>query len=455
MLYLVVFSLYFGLSTVYLTGLITHFIRKSKGMQRKIFVYHFGALAFLCICGFLDMVNLLLQKYILDPVVSFTMFGVMGFGFILLYAFTSRLLQLIKQNKELLETFTIAYEDLRQAKALIALGKSTSLINHEIRNYLFTISFQTERVLSDPDISETSREACKKVVFAIKNLLHLNHDLLDQTRRNITSQHPPFNYVHSLQSCIDTHFASRKISFDCDFSAKDQYIYGDEERFREAIRSLLSYSLKCNATTITIKSMQDAFAILMVIEDNSPVSPHIDYTGIHLEHQPFDANERLEISIATTAIEAIGGHLTMVAKNKGTVGESGLLSYLSFPNYTAYPWKLDTEKDNVILVKEGLPKLESIVEMFHHVFVHPHVVEKAEQISYQFPSYIPVLGTRESLQPLIDNNSTSGLYFLELDKVDLLQVTDRTARTVPFTEYFILYDLLKLNRTVPEAVMRV
>ena len=410
-------------------------------LERKIFFYHLIGIIIFAVCGTVDLYRQIAGKFVFFPIISFTMIGVIGFSIITVWVFSDKLLQLISDHVKL----NMAYNDLEEAKTLIALGKSTAIVNHEMKNQLFSIRFYLERMAEDAASPPHVKDYTDKSLTIIKKIMQLNHDLLDLSKQKLVKGKPFFDVKDIIDETIKEKFLGKETCFSIIDASEKLLMCGDIWRMKNAFQGIFNNSFNLGAENITVRLLKEKFILMLVIDDNGAGVSAGNKSGVPLyEYNPKTKAQKMELSMIRASIEANGGHITIITKNALLPQQSGLIYYISLPNYTDTPWVYDKDKDNVVLIKNGLEKIDVIIQKFNNVFVNPHVLEKAEDIGKQFDPAIKILGSFTGLQPLIGSNFNC--HVLNSNESGSVYVKPGySGRDVPFTEYYILNDLLKLN----------
>jgi hypothetical protein len=87
--------------------------------------------------------------------------------------------------------------------------------------------------------------------------------------------------------------------------------------------------------------------------------------------------------IIRSIIEGHGGHINAYSKNLLNNNTHGLFFTLAFPVYTEEKNKTDDKKDQVILIKDNLENLSSIIRVFQNILVNPHVFQSVDDINFK------------------------------------------------------------------------
>ncbi|MGA2507264.1 MAG: hypothetical protein ABSF80_07295 [Chitinispirillaceae bacterium] len=440
-----IFGPYFVLSIISIIYLILHNRKLSKGFDKRTFTFHIVGFGVLLIGGLVDFLNLsLMNSYMFLHIPSFSIFGVIGFGIITVYAFTERLIFLINEHTKL----NLAYVDLEKACSLISVGKSTAILNHEMRNSLFSVLFHTEKILEE-SATKNNHVLCRQIITTVNNLLNLNHELLDMSKKRIMESEgsSSVDLVKMVKTVIETFFAEKKNCFHfLDFPDK-QIIYCDKDRMNDVIKRLLNYSVSKGSTAINLRLYKDICAVLFIIDDD--IKDVVEYCedGNNAEFIPANNKEKREISMMRSTIEANGGHLNIFVKKCFKPPSDGLVYNIALPNYAEAPFKYDKDKDRVVLIKNGLSNLEPIIKIFNNVFVNPHIVQSFKDVINKYDDSYIILGGEEELFSYQRQKSDLQFFVISSDGDGRVIVkTSFGAELGILSEHLILCDLLKLNR---------
>ena len=443
--YNLIFGPYFMLSIISIVYLILHNRRLTKGFDKKTFTFHIIGFGVLLIGGVVDFLNLSLMKsHMFLNIPSFSIFGVIGFGIITVYVFTERLIFLINEHTKL----NLAYVDLEKARSLISVGKSTAILNHEMRNSLFSVLFHTEKILEE-SVTKNNNVLCRQIITTVNNLLNLNHELLDMSKKRIMESEgsSSVDLVKMVKNVIETSFTEKKNCFHfLDFPDK-QIIYCDKDRMNDVIKRLLDYSISKGSTAINLRLYKDICAVLLIIDDD--IKDVVEYCEDrnNAEFIPTNNKEKREISMMRSTIEANGGHLSVFVKKCFKPPSDGLVYNIALPNYAEAPFKYDKDKDRVVLIKNGLSNLEPIIKIFNNVFVNPHIVQSHEDIINKYDESYIILGSKAELSAF-QNHNYNFQFFIIASEGDgrVIVKTSFGAELGVLSERLILHDLLKLNR---------
>ena len=398
--YNLIFMTYFAITAIGITGYCIS--RVSKVKERKIFLYHLFALLILGLCGILDFVSLYSKKYLLAELPSYSIIGTILFGFILLYIFTDRLIDLIRENRKLYLKLQYCYSDLEKARSLIAIGKAPAIINHETRNHLFSIQFLIEK-LKAKTVDNSDQELISNVMRHLNNLYHLNYEILDFSRKKVMSENLSFDIIELVRSVAadftDTRF--RWLDFE-----QSQIIYGDKMRIKYAFSTLFSFSTSNFSRELKVKFQKDRNVILILIDDDSKtLCQKKEAREGNYDFVPDNEQERLDISMIRYIVEGNGGHVTIISKEAMKSGTSGLLFYITFPNYAESPELFEKVKDNVVLIKDGLKDLDKIIQIFNNVFVNPHIVQFLDDKPDYLEKNPIIMGSYKSVKHLLSTTT--------------------------------------------------
>ena len=251
----------------------------------------------------------------------------------------------ITEQKEMMEelaqqreSLSIALEDANQAnKAKTAF---LSNMSHEIRTPMNAIIGLDIVALSDPDISEKTREYLEKIGVSAKHLLNIINDILDVSRiesGHITLKKEEFYFfgvLEQVNTIINEQCENKNIEYHCHLSGGiDDYYIGDDVKLRQILINILGNSVKFTNVGGTVELSVERIARY---EGNSTLRFVIKDNGIGMDKEfiprIFDAFSQedssitnrygstgLGMAITKRIVEMMNGNIEVESeKGKGT-----------------------------------------------------------------------------------------------------------------------------------------
>jgi PAS domain S-box-containing protein len=151
------------------------------------------------------------------------------------------------------ESLSIALEEANKAnKAKTAF---LSNMSHEIRTPMNAIIGLDNIALTDPDISEKTRDYLEKIGVSAKHLLNLINDILDMSRiesGSMALNNEEFSFPKFIES-INTLFigqcSEKQLNYSCHINGTlDDYYIGDNTKLRQILINTLSNAVKFTPT---------------------------------------------------------------------------------------------------------------------------------------------------------------------------------------------------------------
>ncbi len=393
-------------------------------LDRNIVRFHLFGFSFLVICGLLDLIRLLFHKMFFLSIISFTILGTLGLGSLLAYVFAERLFQLIKERNQSLKQLKLAYNELEHARSLSELGKSTTIINHELRNYSFSIMCSAEMIVNAKDDNRKTHLA-KRIIQSITQLNEFSKDILDFSRSKIIKEKNPVNLNKRVSRTINEHFMNKREAFVLKGFDKENIIYGDWGKLDNVFLNLFKNAFEAEASTITIKVTPSRNVILVTVEDDGIGVVDQDPKQFFKAFQTTKGKEGtgLGLSITRSIVEGHGGHISVKSKNIFSKNEQGLIFSLAFPAYTDSDTSVEWVKDNIVLIKDKIEMLPEVIQLFKNVSVNPHVINSYADFNPDYFSReaVTVFGTPNTIGKMnkrhkgykcfsIVNDSNRGLF---------------------------------------------
>ena len=157
--------------------------------------------------------------------------------------------KMMQELAEQRESLSAALEDANQAnKAKTAF---LSNMSHEIRTPMNAIIGLDRIALSDPDISETTREHLEKIGVSAQYLLSIINDILDMSRiesGRMSVKNEEFSFAKMLaqvNTIISGQCREKGIEYECRVKgAVDDYYIGDDMKLRQVIINILGNAVK-------------------------------------------------------------------------------------------------------------------------------------------------------------------------------------------------------------------
>ena len=236
------------------------------------------------------------------------------------------------------ESLSIALEEANQAnKAKTAF---LSNMSHEIRTPMNAIIGLDRIALSDPDLSETTREYLEKIGLSAQHLLSIINDILDMSRiesGRMTVKNEEFSFAKALaqvNTIISGQCRDKGIAYECRVKGTvDDYYIGDDMKLRQVLINILG-----NAVKFTPSGGSVTFTVERTARFNgrSTLRFVISDTGIGMSQdflpRLFDAFSQedssstnrfgstgLGMAITRSFIELMNGTISVESeKNKGT-----------------------------------------------------------------------------------------------------------------------------------------
>lgn len=425
LLYLFLFMPYTLFSAFYINyHVITSFL-KSTGFDKKIYFLHLLGFGLITICGLLDFVTLLYNKFFI-PVVSFTIFGVIGLGILLSYIFTERLVLLIREKNRTLNDLKLAYTELEHALSLSELGQSSAIINHEIKNYACAIRGYLDLIKLRKDIPEKPRVWLNKAIASIEYLTQFSNSILDFSKSKILKDKKPLDIYERINRTISEHFPNQIKNFKICTLDDPVMIHGDWLKLNHVFLNMFKNSFEAGATEIMIKILHKDNVSLVTIEDNGcGIDPKKinDIFKAFFSTKGRQGGSGLGMSITRSIIEGHGGYISVFTKNSKENKDTGLMFNITFPAYSESMEKPIQRNTNIVLIQENLEQLPMILKTFQNAFVIPSLIQNVDE--FDTNKYLKedtvILGSPEMIGDLnrrhnkyryysFVNNNNKGLY---------------------------------------------
>ena len=399
---------YIILSILYMNYLIVRKLKHLSGSERKSLLFHLIAFLLFSICGIMDLLILFRTDWVLN-LPSHTIFGVIGLSAILCYSFADRLILIINERENSFAKLHTAYKELEEARSLSELGKSSAIINHEVRNYATVILGFAQLLKYNTALNDTLRPIVEKIIMSINRLTEFSNEMLDLSKAKILKEKKPLNICELIRHCVHDYFPNRIDSFAFINMHKDTTVYGDRKKLEQVFLNMFRNSFEAQATRVVVKIIDAPFVKLIAIED--------DGVGCNFENLKniFDAfytsqkktGTGLGLSIARSIIEGHGGHINVASKNFLPHNEHGLVFSITFPAYQEAEQEIDIKDSSTVLIKKDIDYLEAVVKTFRNVRIMPDIIKdisdfRPEQLS---SSNVTIIGNPDTIREINERYS--------------------------------------------------
>lgn len=377
---------------------------RNPSVTDKIFIrMHIAAIIIFTFFGTIDLIRLI-HLNDQSPGISYTLIGTIILGIILTYAFTGNLISLIRDRLMFINKLQIAYRELESSKDLSELGKSTSVINNEIKNYCSVIKGYAEIIYKTANLDPHHQMMVQTILSSIDDMSRFSKEILDFSKAKKINNRPIPLYS-LLKTCIENNFYEHQDAFALSDFDKSVMIHGDWKKLEHAFFNIFTNALEADATLITIKTVKTQMVVLISIDDNG--------YGCTKDNLPqlfsafFSTKERgTGLGLATTKsiVEGHGGHISVVSKNVISDGKDhGCIFSMTFPNAGEEHYTLDN-KDNIVLIEKDLPQLSSVIATFRNVHVNPYVIPSVNDFDQNRfkPSEYRIIGSINTIEAMKD-----------------------------------------------------
>lgn len=442
-LYLLSFLPYIIFTIILCLHLILANIRHAVG--KKSFILFLNLIGFinLTIFATFDLIRVLRSETSSDGI-SYTIIGVICFGIILTYIFTENLVSLLNERSSHINKLKSAYQELEHARDLSELGKSTSIINHEIKNYSFIIRGYAE-LLKEPAIGAQAREnLLDSMISSIDDLSRFSNEILDFSKAKIISNRP-LNICNLIKSVIDKKFSKDSLLFSFSGIDNEVLVHGDWKKLEQAFVNMFMNAIEARSNSVRIKILPSQFVLLITIEDDG-----IGCTSEELEkiftafYTTKDNGTGLGLTTSRSIIEGHGGHISLISKNVlSGEKEHGCIFNITFPTFV----ENHDQKDNIVLIEESIEQLSFVIQTFRNACVNPFVLPSATDLNpAQFkPSLHKIVGSPACISKVKHIFKEYHCYSLVPISKNLLYAVEsmQGGKEHAFSEEFILFTLLK------------
>lgn len=443
-LYFIVFVPYLIVSI----GIITQFLFSNvgglHGNEKKLFQIHIVNLFVLVLCAIFDMAQLVFSRVFIPLFPSFTIIGVLVMSSIITYMFTARIILLIQERQMYIEKLQSSYQELEQAKGLSEIGKSTSIINHEIRNFTCVISGYAQYLFDQAPLTDKHKKMVSTILETAEKISTFSNEILDFSKSKILANKRPLAIASLIKQCIKVNMNGRENCFSYDNFSDKIVVHGDWRKLEQVFLNLFRNAFEANATVLSIKMIPSDFVLLVSVEDNGTGCNQEEFSKIF---QAFfttkDYGTGLGLATSRSIIEGHGGYMSVVSKNLVDEKAHGLIFNLSFPLFETAPQR----SNSVVFIKDEIEHLQEIIQVFRNVFVVPKVYDSIADLALGEldASYVKIIANPRIVSKILDHNSALECYSLVCGSDNVQRVVSGPPHLYEgiFNEEFILTRLLE------------
>jgi signal transduction histidine kinase len=332
MVYNVTFAPYILGAIIYIVLFLFLNFRISQQKEKKVLLFHVLGISALALGGILDMITIFIGHRVTPGIATYTMPGVLLFGLIVTYVFIDRLTAIIRTREITFGKLQEAYKELEMTRPLAILGRSITMVNHEIKHKTFNLSLilRSMRQITLPAPVIEKLDECDSVVNTIA-----------QFTKDILAQSGIFQFHKQhidLCSCIKESIRSSLAICNADivFKGPDAglHVLGDRIKLQSVFENLIINGIQAGATTIEIRLNVKDGNMTVDIEDNGA---GCDAETVKCLFTPFFTTKSgsdssgLGLCIAQTIIENLGGRISVHSKNLSADGHTGMIFSIILP----------------------------------------------------------------------------------------------------------------------------
>ena len=240
----------------------------------------------------------------------------------------------LAKNRTLAEALTAA-EDASRAKTAFL-----SSMSHEIRTPMNAIIGLDNIALSDPKISETTRDHLEKIGASARHLLNIINDILDMSRiesGRMIVKSEEFSFAKALSqvnTIISGQCRDKGLHYDCRVIGNvDDYYIGDDMKLRQVMINILGNAVKFTpeggAVTFTVEEIArfDGKSTLRFVFSDTGIGMSKEYLPKIFEafsQEDSSSTNRygstgLGMPITKSIVELMNGHIEVESeKGKGS-----------------------------------------------------------------------------------------------------------------------------------------
>ncbi|MBR1702802.1 MAG: response regulator [Lachnospiraceae bacterium] len=183
------------------------------------------------------------------------------------------------------ERLSVALEAANQAN--VAKTAFLSSMSHEIRTPMNAIIGLDNIALSDPDLSDRTREHLEKIGGSARHLLGLINDILDMSRiesgrMNLKNEEFSFNtMLEQINTMIHSQCQDRGLTYECSLIGHvDDYYIGDDMKLKQVLINILGNAVKFTPAPGTVSFLVERIS---EFDGQSALRFIIKDTGIGME----------------------------------------------------------------------------------------------------------------------------------------------------------------------------
>lgn len=426
MFYDITFVPYIIVTQIYLIIKLSWRITVAQSSQKRFIIFYQVGIILLSSGSLADLLILITGYGSLRLFPSYSFLGALGFSIAVTIIFTEKLTSIIREREVTFRKLKEAYKDLEEVQTLKELGQSTAIINHEIRNYAAAISGYSEMLGMIPSLDERSSKIVRRINECITHLTGFSNDILEFSKSMVLKDKIPLDLKRLINNCIDLHFEDKKDIFEVSVekSEFDTIVNGDNNKLEQVFFNIFKNCIEAKAQKIRIGLTSRDTVLFCTVDDDGLGCTKEQIGQIFKSFYTTKKSEGgtgLGMCVVRSIIEVHGGHISAYSKNVVEKGEHGLSLHITFPRYEIEHIELP-EKNDIVLIKDGIKNLANIIKVFQNVLINPHVMQniaELEQQSFEKPN-ITVIATPNQLALLRTRNNNDAQAFAIVEGVNNL-----------------------------------
>jgi signal transduction histidine kinase len=413
--------------------------------EKKMFIIQIIAFLALSLVGIIDLLFVVINDRAIN--VSYgLMYGMLCLVIVTSASFVIHLRKLLFERIRTFEKLKDAYVELDRVQSLKEIGQSVTVISHELKNHLFSISLNA-RNLCKTGLNEQKRiTTAESILDTVKRLSSFSKDILDFSKTTITKKHNVINIKTFLTKMVDDHFnESRGSILIASHNQEDYQINGDSNKLNHVFVNVIKNSLEANARSVRISLTADSRVVLCKIEDDgcgcSQEQLLLMFTTFFTTKSETGGNG-LGLCIAKSIVENHGGSISIYSKNNSNTNH-GLITLICFPSAGNDTRDTLSLHKLIVVIQSESVDIQKVITLFKTVLLGIEVVNNLEDLdSLSKNNTIGVIIAGPAIMTRIQKNQTHQhcLYALMQKEDSTLHITENVSPecAVLFTEEYIV-----------------